>query len=76
MTTLLDDGCGQGLEGLVDVVADLPADAQAAGPARQADGALDGVAVDDQRDPCGLPRRVMTGLMPLVHTSRLYLSWS
>lgn len=40
-----DEGCGEGEEGFVDVVADLPADAQSAEPVQQRDGAFDDVAV-------------------------------
>lgn len=27
-------------------------------------------------EPCGVPRRAMTGLMPVRQTRRRYLSWS
>jgi hypothetical protein len=43
--TPADDGASEGEEGFVDVVADLPADAQAAEPVQQGDGLLDHPAV-------------------------------
>src|SRR5512142_2368753 len=43
-----DDGAGEAEEGFVDVVADLPADAQPAEPVQQGDGLLDDPAVHAQ----------------------------
>jgi hypothetical protein len=65
--TPADDGAGEAEEGFVDVVADLPADAQPAEPVQQGDGllhdpavgaqaraVLGGAAGDDRGDPGGL----------------------
>jgi hypothetical protein len=41
-----DDGAGDAHEGFVDVVADLPADAQPAEPVQQGDGLFDDPAAD------------------------------
>jgi len=45
-----DDGGGESHEGFVDVVADLPADAQAAEPVRERDRSLDHPPVDAQAE--------------------------
>ena len=71
-----DDGASEGEEGFVDVVADLPADAQPAEPVQQRDGPLHDPAVVAQ---AGAVRGAAAGdhrLHAVAQTRRRYLSWS
>lgn len=71
-----DDGGGEGHEGFVDVVADLPADAQAAEPVQQRDRLLDHPPMHAE---AGAVRGAPAGddrFTPLAQTIRRYLSWS
>ena len=71
-----DDAAGEAEEGFVDVVADLPADAQPAEPVQQGDGLFDDPAVDAQ---AGAVLGAAAGDDrgdPAVSGPARYLSWS
>jgi hypothetical protein len=59
-------GCGRG----------SPTDPQPAEPVQQRDRLLDHPAVPPRPEPCSVPRRAITGVIPLARTYRRYLSWS
>jgi hypothetical protein len=60
----------------VDVVADLPADAEPAEPVQQGEALLDHPAVHAQAGAMLGARRAMTGVIPAFRTCLRYLSWS
>ena len=71
-----DDAVAEAEEGFVDVIVDLPADAQAAEPVQQRDGLFDDVSVHAESGAVSgaVPRSANRGWIPLARTSLRYLS--
>ena len=63
-----DDGAAEGDERLVDVVADLPADAQAAEPVQQSDRSFRDPAVDAEAGAVFGAARAMCGMICTART--------
>ena len=74
--TPADDGGAESEEGLMDVVADLPADPQPAEPVQQGDGLLDHPAIPSTAGAVAGAAAVMTGSIRRARTRARYLSWS
>jgi hypothetical protein len=71
-----DQGAAEFEQGFVDVVADLPADAQAAEPMQQGEALFDDPAPFAQTGSVFGAASAMTGVMPSSRTRARYLSWS